>query len=49
MASDKPICKNCGASGRDAEFSLFSKHGFGTYCVPCEKIVEAAFLEAHTK
>jgi len=37
-----PICSKCGATGHGVLFSIFSKFGFGTYCVPCEKLVEAA-------
>jgi len=33
----QPECSECGASGADAQFSIFSPHGFGTYCVECEE------------
>ena len=39
-----PVCKNCGDSGKDAEFNIFSEHGFGTFCVRCEKLVSAKVL-----
>jgi hypothetical protein len=39
--SNNPTCKACGASGRGVLFSIFSKFGFGTYCVPCEAQIEA--------
>ncbi len=45
--SDKPTCSKCGATGTGAVFSVFSKFGFGKYCVPCEKILETKFLKAH--
>jgi hypothetical protein len=35
----KPVCKNCGDSGNGVEFSIFSKYGFGTFCVRCEDLV----------
>lgn len=34
-----PVCKNCGDSGKGAEFNIFSEHGFGTFCVKCEGLV----------
>ena len=40
----KPVCKNCGDSGKGAEFSLSSEHGFGTFCVKCEGLVSARAL-----
>ena len=33
----QPKCSECGASGHGVQFSIFSPHGFGTYCVECEK------------
>ena len=39
-----PVCKNCGDSGKGAEFSICSEHGFGTFCVRCEKLVDAKAL-----
>jgi hypothetical protein len=38
--AEQPKCTKCGATGHGVLFSIFSKHGFGTYCVPCEKLVE---------
>ena len=40
----QPICKNCGDSGKGAEFSICSEHGFGTFCVRCEELVDAKAL-----
>ncbi len=39
--SSKPTCSRCGESGRDVQFSIFSPHGFGTFCVPCEANIDA--------
>lgn len=39
---DAPTCRKCGASGNGVQFNVFSKYGFGTYCVPCEAALEAA-------
>ena len=41
MAKDAPICSKCGGTGHGVQFSIFSPHGFGTYCVECEKAVNA--------
>jgi len=49
MAKDAPICEKCGGTGHGVTFSIFSKFGFGKYCVPCEEIIEREFLEAHAK
>ena len=35
-----PECVKCGKSGEGVLFSIFSKYGFGTYCVECEKDVD---------
>mgnify|MGYP003673869992 CR=1 FL=1 len=35
-----PECQLCGKSGAGVLFSIFSPHGFGTYCKPCEDEVE---------
>ncbi len=40
MKQTKPKCSKCGASGSGVLFSIFSKYGFGTYCVPCETLVK---------
>ena len=40
--SNNPTCKACGASGHGVLFSIFSKYGFGTYCVPCEQRIDSA-------
>ena len=45
----KPICKNCGDSGKGAQFSLSSGHGFGTFCVKCEELVDAKALKVIAK
>jgi len=37
----QPECSECGASGAGAQFSIFSPHGFGTYCVECEEKMSA--------
>jgi len=36
-----PVCSECNATGHGVQFSIFSKHGFGTYCVECEKKLDA--------
>lgn len=36
-----PACRRCGASGNGVQFSMFSPHGFGTFCVPCENHLDA--------
>ena len=40
----EPVCKNCGDSGKGAEFSLSSEHGFGTFCVKCEELISPEAL-----
>jgi hypothetical protein len=45
--SGKPTCSKCGATGTGAVFSVFSKFGFGKYCVPCEDILATEFQKAH--
>ena len=40
----KPVCKNCGASGNDVSFNIFSDHGFGTFCVRCEELADTKAL-----
>ena len=39
-----PECHLCGSSGPGVLFSIFSPHGFGTYCKPCESEIDA-FIE----
>lgn len=41
-ASGLPACNACGAAGHGVQFSIFSPHGFGTFCVPCEAKIDAA-------
>ena len=41
MKQTEPKCSVCGKS-TDTQFSIFSPHGFGTYCVECEAKVDAA-------
>lgn len=42
-----PVCTKCGATGTGALFRVFSKFGFGKYCVPCEEaVVEARAVAA---
>lgn len=36
-----PVCSKCAATGNGVQFKIFSKFGFGTYCVPCEEKIEA--------
>ena len=38
---EQPVCSECGGEGRDVQFSISSPHGFGTYCVECEKNIDA--------
>ena len=38
----KPACNACGATGSGVAFSIFSPHGFGTFCAPCEARIDAA-------
>lgn len=45
--SDRPTCSKCGATGTGAQFRIFSKFGFGKYCVPCEDILAIEFHKAH--
>jgi len=40
-----PVCKSCGDSGKDAQFNIFSEHGFGTFCVRCEELVDTKALQ----
>ena len=42
MDQTKPKCSMCKKSGHGVQFSIFSKYGFGTYCVACEDAVDAA-------
>ena len=39
--STVPECHLCGSSGPGVLFSIFSPHGFGTYCKPCESEIDA--------
>ncbi|MEE8536906.1 MAG: hypothetical protein V3S71_02790 [Acidobacteriota bacterium] len=41
-----PVCSKCGATGTGVLFSIFSKHGFGTYCDSCEAVVDRAIADA---
>lgn len=34
----RPVCSKCGATGNGVEFRIFSKFGFGRFCVPCEEV-----------
>lgn len=40
--TNAPVCTECGATGTGAEFRIFSKYGFGKYCVPCEDVATEA-------
>ncbi len=37
-ARSEPVCGSCDKSGAGVLFSMSSPHGFGKYCVPCEKL-----------
>lgn len=32
-----PVCSRCKATGSGVQFKIFSKRGFGHFCVPCEE------------
>lgn len=34
----EPTCSVCLKSGSGVQFNIFSPHGFGTFCVECEKL-----------
>ena len=38
MKQTQPTCSVCLESGKGVQFNIFSPHGFGTFCVDCEKL-----------